>query len=34
LIASLAKQIGGTIQQESGSGQGTTTSLRFPLISL
>jgi two-component sensor histidine kinase len=31
LIASLARQIGGTIQQESSDG-GTTTSLRFPLI--
>jgi two-component sensor histidine kinase len=31
LIASLARQIGGTIEQES-SGSGTTTSLRFPLI--
>lgn len=32
LMASLAKQIGGTIEQESSSGSGTTTSLRFPLI--
>jgi len=31
LIASLARQIGGIIEQES-SGAGTTTSLRFPLI--
>jgi two-component sensor histidine kinase len=31
LIASLARQIGGTIEQES-SDLGTTTSLRFPLI--
>ena len=31
LIASLSRQIGGTIEQES-SGSGTTTSLRFPLI--
>jgi two-component system, sensor histidine kinase PdtaS len=32
LIASLARQIGGTVEQES-SHQGTTTSLRFPLLS-
>ncbi|WP_065754336.1 sensor histidine kinase [Bradyrhizobium paxllaeri] len=31
LIASLARQIGGTVEQES-SASGTTTSLRFPLI--
>ena len=31
LIASLARQIGGTVKQES-SASGTTTSLRFPLI--
>ncbi|MCK1512729.1 GAF domain-containing protein [Bradyrhizobium sp. 190] len=31
LIASLARQIGGTIEQES-SGSGTTTTLTFPLI--
>jgi two-component sensor histidine kinase len=31
LIASLARQIGGTVDQESSS-QGTTTSLRFPII--